>query len=106
MTGNADLDNRDFRLFGSKAEFTSNLFDKHTFRGGLRWQWSTAQYQYDVQERQAGVNAYKPILADVDDSGNEFNAFVQDEWQLHSKLALIVKRASSVMRLDRESRSR
>lgn len=90
MTGKADLDNRDFRFLGSKAEFTSNLFDKHTFRGGVKWQWSTAQYQYDVQERQAGVNVYTPILADVDDSGNEFNAFVQDEWQLHSKLALNV----------------
>ncbi|RKU29432.1 hypothetical protein C6499_08710 [Candidatus Poribacteria bacterium] len=90
MTGKADLDNQDFRFLGSKAEFTSNLFDKHTFRGGVKWQWSTAQYQYDVQERQAGVNVYKPILADVDDSGNEFNAFVQDEWQLHSKLALNV----------------
>lgn len=90
MTGKADLDNRDFRFFGSKAEFTSNVFDKHTFHGGIRWQWSTAQYRYDVQERQAGVNVYNPILADVDDSGNEFKAFVQDEWQLHSKFALNV----------------
>ena len=90
MTGKADFDNRDFRFLGSKAELTANLFDKHTFRGGVRWQWSTAQYQYDVQERQAGVNIYKSILADVDDSGNEFTAFLQDEWQLHSRLALNV----------------
>lgn len=90
MTGKADFDNRDFRFLGSKAEFTTNPFDKHTFRGGVRWQWSTAQYQYDVQERQAGVNIYKSILADVDDSGNEFTAFLQDEWQLHSRLALNV----------------
>ena len=90
MTGKADLDNRDLRFLGSKAEFTSNLFDKHTFRGGVKWKWSTAQYQYDVQERQAGVNVYNPILADVDDSGNEFATFLQDEWQLHSKLALNV----------------
>ncbi|MCG9130771.1 TonB-dependent receptor [Candidatus Poribacteria bacterium] len=90
MTGKADFDNRDFRFLGSKAEFTAHLFDKHTFRGGVRWQWSTAQYQYDVQERQAGVNIYKSILADVDDSGNEFTAFLQDEWQLHSRLALNV----------------
>ena len=90
MTGKSDLDNRDLRFLGSKAEFTSNLFDQHTFRGGVKWQWSTAQYQYDVQERQAGVNVYNPIHADVDDSGNEFATFLQDEWQLHSKFALNV----------------
>ena len=44
----------------------------------------------NVQERQAGINVYKPILADVDDKGSEFNLFLQDEWQLHSKLALNV----------------
>ena len=88
MTGKADVDNRDFRFFGTKAEFTTSLFDTHTFHTGVKWQWVTAQYQYDVQERQAGVNIYKPILADVDDNGGEFSAFLQDEWQLHSKLAL------------------
>ena len=88
MTGKADVDNRDFRSFGTKAEVTTNLFDKHTFRTGVKWQWLTAQYQYDVQERQAGVNNYKPILVDIDDKGGEFSAFLQDEWQLHSKLAL------------------
>ena len=88
MTGKADVDNRDFRFFGTKAEFTTNLFDTHTFHTGVKWQWVTAQYQYDVQERQAGVNIYKPIFADVDDNGGEFSAFLQDEWQLHSKLAL------------------
>ncbi|MYG06901.1 TonB-dependent receptor plug domain-containing protein [Candidatus Poribacteria bacterium] len=88
MTGKADGDNRDFRFFGTKGELTANLFDKHTFRSGVKWQWLTAQYQYDVQERQAGVNVYKPILVDIDDNGGEFSAFLQDEWQLHSKLAL------------------
>ena len=88
MTGKADVDNRDFRFFGTKAELTANLFDKHTFRTGVKWQWLTAEYQYDVQERQAGVNIYKPILVDIDDNGGEFSAFLQDEWQLHSKLAL------------------
>ena len=92
MTGKADVDNRDFRFFGTKAEFTTNLFDTHTFRSGVKWQWITAQYQYDVQERQAGVNIYKPILADVDDNGTEFSAFLQDEWQLHSKLAAQCRR--------------
>ena len=90
MMGKADVDNRDFRFFGTKAELTTNLFEAHTFRSGVKWQWLTAQYQYDVQERQAGVNIYKPILVDVDDNGGEFSAFLQDEWQLHSKLALNV----------------
>ncbi len=89
-TGKADVDDRDFRFFGTKAEFTANLFDKHTFHSGVKWQWLTADYQYDVQERQAGVNIYKPIFVDVDDNGGEFSAFLQDEWQLHSKLALNV----------------
>ena len=89
-TGKADVDNRDFRFFGTKTEFTANLFDKHTFRSGVKWQWLTAQYQYNVQERQAGVNNYKPILVDVDDIGSDISAFLQDEWQLHPKLALNV----------------
>ncbi len=89
-TGKADVDDRDFRFFGTKAEFTTNLFDKHTFHSGVKWQWLTADYQYDVQERQAGVNIYKPIFVDVDDNGGEFSAFLQDEWQLHPKLALNV----------------
>ena len=90
MTGKADVDNRDFRFFGTKAEFTTNLFEAHTFRSGVKWQWLTAQYQYNVQERQAGVNNYKPILVDVDDIGSDISAFLQDEWQLHPKLALNV----------------
>ena len=89
-SGEADTDDRNFRFFGTKTEMTANLFDDHTVRTGVTWRWLTAQYQYDVQERQAGIEVYKPILADVDHSGSEFNAFLQDEWQLHSKLALNV----------------
>ena len=89
-TGKADFDNRDFRFFGTKAELTANPFENHTFRSGVTWRWLAAQYQYDVQERQAGINVYKSILADLDDKGNEFNAFLQEEWQLHPKFALNV----------------
>ncbi len=87
-SGQADTDDRNFKFFGAKTELTANLFDDHTVRTGATWRWLTAQYQYNVQERQAGIEVYKPILADVDDSGSEFSAFLQDEWQLHSKLAL------------------
>ena len=90
MTGKADFDDRDFQFFGTKAELTANLFEKHTLRSGASWRWLAAEYQYDVQERQAGINVYKSILADVDNKGYEFNAFLQDEWQLHRKLALNV----------------
>ena len=89
-TGRSDFDNRDFRFFGTKAEFTSNIFEQHTFRSGIAWRWLGAQYQYNVQERQAGINVYKPTFANIDNSGNELRAFLQDEWQLHPKLALNV----------------
>ena len=89
-SGQADSDNRNFRFLGTKAELTANLFADHTVRTGVTWRWLTAQYEYNVRERQAGINVYKPVLADVDDSGGEFNAFLQDEWQLHRKLALNV----------------
>ena len=89
-TGKADVDDRNFGFFGTKVELTANLLDKHTVRSGVTWRWLTAKYQYDVQERQAGINVYKPILADIDNKGSEFNLFLQDEWQLHSKLALNV----------------
>ncbi len=89
-SGKADFDDRNFSFFGTKTELTATLFDKHTVRTGVTWRWLTAQYEYNVQERQAGIDTYKPILADVDDRGGEFNMFLQDEWQLHSKLALNV----------------
>ena len=89
-TGRSDSDNRDFQFFGTKAEFTSNILERHTFRSGVAWRWLGAQYQYNVQERQAGINVYNPILADVDERGSEFKAFLQDEWQLHPRLALNV----------------
>ena len=89
-TGKSDFDNRNFQFFGTKAEFTSNIFEQHTFRSGIAWRWLAAQYQYSVQERQAGINAYKRTSADIDSSGNELKIFLQDEWQLHPKLALNV----------------
>ena len=89
-TGKSDFDNRDFRFLGTKAELTVNGLEKHTFRTGVEWRWSAAQYEYDVQERQAGINRYKQINADIDDSGRDIKLFLQDEWQIHPKLALNV----------------
>ena len=89
-TGAADFDVRASRFFGTKAEFTAGFLDKHLFRSGIEWRWMAAQYDYDVQERQPGIDRYTRILADFEGSGSEIKAFLQDEWQLHPKLALNV----------------
>ena len=89
-TGKADFDNRDFRFFGTKVELTANYLERHTIRSGIEWRWLNAQYNYDVQERRAGINVYNQILADIDDSGSDIKIFLQDEWQIHPKLALNV----------------
>ncbi len=90
QTGAADFDVRSFGFFGAKTEFTSAFLDKHLFRSGIEWRWMTAQYDYDVQERQPGIEQYKRILANLEDSGSEIKVFLQDEWQLHPKFALNV----------------
>ena len=90
QTGAADFDVRASRFFGTKTEFTASFLDKHLFRSGIEWRWMTAQYDYDVQERQPGIDRYTRVLADLEGSGSEIKAFLQDEWQLHPKLALNV----------------
>ena len=90
QTGAADFDVRSFRFFGAKTEFTAGFLDKHLFRSGIEWRWMIAQYDYDVQERQPGIDRYTRVLADLEGSGSEIKAFLQDEWQLHPKLALNV----------------
>ena len=90
QTGVANSDLRSFRFFGTKTEVTAGFLDKHLFRSGIEWRLTTAQYDYDVRERQPGIDQYTPILADFEDSGSEIKAFLQDEWQLHPKLALNV----------------
>ena len=87
-SGEADFDLRSFRFFGAKTEFTANFLDKHLFRSGIEWRWMTTDYDYDVQEPQPGIDQYTRIRADLEDSGSEIKAFLQDEWQLHPKLAL------------------
>ena len=85
-----NFDVRASRFFGTKAEVTAGFLDKHLFRSGIEWRWMTAQYDYDVQERQPGIDQYTRVLADLEGSGSEIKAFLQDEWQLHPKLALNV----------------
>lgn len=90
ISGEEDYDNRDFQYFGSKLEFTANVFSQHTIRTGVEWRWSKAEYNYFARERIAGVNNYSEIDAVINDNGNEIKIFLQDEWQIHSKLALNV----------------
>ena len=90
QTGTENFDVRSFRFFGTKTEFTAGFLDKHLFRSGIEWRWTAAQYDYNVRERQPGIDQYTQILADFEDSGSEIKAFLQDEWQLHPKLALNV----------------
>ncbi len=87
-TGKADFDDRDFRYVGTKVETTMNFLEKHTLRSGVSWRWLSSQYAYDVQERQPGINRYKPIQVDIEDRGSEITAFLQDEWQPTSRLAI------------------
>ena len=86
-TGAEDFDVRSFGFFGAKTEFTAGFLDKHLFRSGIEWRRMTAQYEYDVRERQPGVNNYARVVADIEGSGGELKAYIQDEWQLHPKLA-------------------
>ena len=89
MSAETNHDIRDFRFVGTKAELTANVLDKHTIRSGIEWRWLAAQYDYFVRERRAGINNYSdPILADIDESGSDVKLFLQDEWQIHPKLAV------------------
>ncbi len=89
-TGKANFDNREFGFVGMKAEATVNALEKHTFRSGLSWRWLAGQYDYDVQERQSGINRYESIHVNFEGTGSEVTAFLQDEWQPTSKLAIQV----------------
>ena len=88
QSGVENFDVRSFHFFGTKTEFTAGFREKHLFRSGIEWRWTAAQYDYDVRERQPGIDQYARILTDFEDSGGEIKAFIQDEWQLHPKLAL------------------
>ena len=93
------VDKRDFGFLGAKGELTAHLRDTHTIQGGLEWRWSRAEYNYSVPlyqqvTRQFVLNHCPDCTspdrgeAEFDDRGWEFKGYLQDEWQLHSKLAL------------------
>ena len=93
------VDKRDFGFLGAKGELTAHLRDTHTIRGGLEWRWSRAEYNYSVPlyqqvTRQFILNHCPDCTspdrgeAEFDDRGWEVKGYLQDEWQLHPKLAL------------------
>ena len=93
------MDKRDFSFLGAKGELTAHLRDTHTIRGGLEWRFSRAEYDYSVPLYQQVTTQF--ILhhcpdceppdrseAAFDDTGWEVKGYLQDEWQLHPRLAL------------------
>ena len=91
------MDKRDFGFLGAKGELTAHLGETHTIRGGLEWRWSRVEYDYVVRRQQQITRQFIlsrcPLCtfgtsAKVDGRGSEIKGYLQDEWQLHPKLAL------------------
>ncbi|MDE0504328.1 MAG: TonB-dependent receptor, partial [Candidatus Poribacteria bacterium] len=93
------IDTRDFGYLGSKAEITARLVNTHTLRAGLEWRWSAADYNYSVptygqittqfiQSRCSVCDLKRKTWAKVDAHGTDVKGYLQDEWQLHPKLAV------------------
>ena len=91
------VDKRDFGFLGAKGELTAHLGETHTIRGGLEWRWSRVEYGYVVRRQQQITSQFIlsrcPLCtfgtwAKVDGKGSDVKGYLQDEWQLHPKLAL------------------
>ncbi len=93
------VDTRNFGFLGAKGELTARLLNAHTIRGGLEWRWSVAEYDYSVPRHQQVTTQFilnrcelcdftHRISAEVDDRGWEVKGYLQDEWQLHPRLAI------------------
>ena len=93
----SSADKRNFGFLGAKGELTAHRGETHTIRGGLEWRWSRVEYDYVVRPQQQITRQFIlsrcPLCtfgtsAEVDGSGSEVKGYLQDEWQLHPKLAL------------------
>ena len=91
------VDRRDFGFLGAKGELTAHLGETHTIRGGLEWRWSRVEYDYVVRHQQQITSQFIlsrcPLCTfgtstEVDGSGSEIKGYLQDEWQLHPRVAL------------------
>ena len=96
-SGYDSVDKRDFGFLGAKGELTAHLGETHTIRGGLEWRWSRVEYGYVVRHQQQITSQFIlsrcPICtlgasAKVEGSGSEVKGYLQDEWQLHPRVAL------------------
>ena len=96
IRGYDSVDKRDFGFLGAKGELTAHLGETHTIRGGLEWRWSTVEYgfaPFDQQVTRQFILSRCPlctfgISAKVEGSGSEVKGYLQDEWQLHPRVAL------------------
>lgn len=92
------VDKRDFGFLGAKGELTAHLGETHTIRGGLEWRWSRVEYDYVVHRQQQITSQFIlsrcPLCStfgtstEIDGSGSEIKGYLQDEWQLHPRVAL------------------
>ena len=93
------IDIRDLGFLGSKAEISARLFEAHTLRAGFEWRWSAADYNYSVpnygqvtaqfiRSRCSLCDLNRKTWAKVDAHGTDVKGFLQDEWQIHPKLAV------------------
>ena len=92
------VDKRDFGFLGAKGELTAHLGETHTIRGGLEWRWSRVEYDYVVRHQQqitsqfilsrCSLCTFFGTSAKIEGSGSEVKGYLQDEWQLHPRVAL------------------
>ena len=79
------LDIRDLNYFGFKWEVFTKVSNKHFFQLGLDWRQSEGRYDYF---NQLGINQTKPIEVKIEKTGNDLNAYLQDEWRVHPRTSI------------------
>jgi len=79
------LDIRDLNYFGFKWEVFTKASNKHFFQLGLDWRQLGGRYDYF---NQLGINQTKPIEVKIEKTGNDLNAYLQDEWRVHPRTSI------------------
>ena len=79
------LDIRDLNYFGFKWEVFTKVSNKHFFQLGLDWRQLGGRYDYF---NQLGINQTKPIEVKIEKTGNDLNAYLQDEWRVHPRTSI------------------
>jgi len=79
-------DSRDLNYNGFKWELFTQLAEKHIFQLGLNLQQSKAAYDY----YQSKLTESEGSFIQLEKTGIDLSAYIQDEWKMNSKLALNV----------------